>query len=182
MLWIARSDTAPRARDPAATPSLPGGHSRLAVGVRLGPVLRVDVDATRSQGFRFGRAADACPRHLPVTLRLTAFADLITVPAVELAAAGMPRTASSMSPTRQSFLRRPTAPRGRPRLAHVGFVAPRGSRPVAGSRKLMEVVRGGIRDHELVIFDFSAGTQRSTAPPGCSEGGPKRPDPVANGS
>ena len=45
-----------------------------------------------------------------------------------------------------------------PYLARVGLVALRGSFTVASSQKLVSVISADIRDHEVVIFDFSGAT------------------------
>ena len=42
-----------------------------------------------------------------------------------------------------------------PYSARVGLVALKGSFTVASSRKLVEVIGEDIKDHEIVIFDFS---------------------------
>ncbi len=45
-----------------------------------------------------------------------------------------------------------------PHAARVGPVALRGSFTVASSHKLVEVIGADIKDHEVVIFDFSGAT------------------------
>ena len=45
-----------------------------------------------------------------------------------------------------------------PHAARVGLVALRGSFTVASSHKLVEVIGADIKDHEVVIFDFSGAT------------------------
>ena len=48
-----------------------------------------------------------------------------------------------------------------PHSARVGLVVLRGSFTVASSRKLVAVIGADIRDHEVVIFDFSDTTYLS---------------------
>ena len=45
-----------------------------------------------------------------------------------------------------------------PHSARVGLVALRGTFTVASSHKLVEVIGADIKDHEIVIFDFSGAT------------------------
>ena len=45
-----------------------------------------------------------------------------------------------------------------PHSARVGLVALRGAFTVASSHKLVEVIGADIKDHEIVIFDFSGTT------------------------
>ena len=45
-----------------------------------------------------------------------------------------------------------------PHAARVGLVALRGTFTVASSHKLVEVIGADIKDHEVVIFDFSGAT------------------------
>ncbi len=104
---------------------------------------------------------------LLATLALTVFLDLITAVAVGLIAAGMAHARqlegleleSAMSvplldqaffPDRKGIFDRYSA--------RVGLVNLRGRFTVASSRKLMEVIAADIKDHEVVIFDFSGTT------------------------
>ena len=58
---------------------------------------------------------------------------------------------------RQTFLD-PEGEEADPFAARVGLVALRGSFTVASSTKLVAVIGGDIKDHEVVIFDFSGAT------------------------
>ena len=111
------------------------------------------------------------PEHLIVllaTLGLTVFVDLITAVAVGLIAAGMAHarqlegleldSAVSVPLLDQTFFADREELVADPHSARVGLVALRGRFTVASSRKLMEVIGADIKDHEVVIFDFSGAT------------------------
>ena len=104
---------------------------------------------------------------LLATLGLTVFVDLIVAVAVGLIAAGMaharqleglelesavsvPLLDQAFFPDRKGIFDRYSA--------RVGLVTLRGRFTVASSRKLMEVIAADIKDHEVVIFDFSGTT------------------------
>ena len=100
------------------------------------------------------------------TLSLTVFVDLITAVAVGLIAAGMTHArqlqhleldsvVSVPLLDRTFFARREGAAAADPYAARVGMVALRGSFTVASSHRLVDVIGADIRDHEIVIFDFS---------------------------
>ena len=55
----------------------------------------------------------------------------------------------------QTFFSAPDAAEGDPFSARVGLVAIRGRLTVASSNKLVGVISADIKDHEVVIFDFS---------------------------
>ena len=109
------------------------------------------------------------PEHLLVmliTLGLTVFLDLVTAVAIGLIAAGMASARQferleldrvvSVPLLDQSFL--PGATQGVDAdsfSARVGLVALRGSFTVASSSKLIDTISVDIRDHEVVIMDFS---------------------------
>ena len=102
------------------------------------------------------------------TLGLTVFVDLITAVAVGLIAAGMTHarqlesleldSAMSLPLLDQAFFGGRNIPGLDPYSARVGLVALKGRFTVASSRKLMEVIGADIKDHEVVIFDFSGAT------------------------
>ena len=112
------------------------------------------------------------PEHLIVmllTLGLTVFVDLVTAVAIGLIAAGMTHAQQLESLELDSVVSVPLLDQTffseykdmavtDPYSARVGLVALRGSFTVASSRKLVEVVGGDIKDHEIVIFDFSETT------------------------
>ncbi|MCY4428494.1 MAG: SulP family inorganic anion transporter [Halieaceae bacterium] len=112
------------------------------------------------------------PEHLLVmllTLSLTVFVDLITAVAIGLIAAGMAHARQlenleldsvvSVPLLDQTFFAGYRDTSGLdPYLARVGLVALRGSFTVASSQKLVSVISADIRDHEVVIFDFSDAT------------------------
>ena len=100
------------------------------------------------------------------TLSLTVFVDLITAVAVGLIAAGMTHArqlqhleldsvVSVPLLDRTFFARREGAAASDPYAARVGMVALRGNFTVASSHRLVDVIGADIRDHEIVIFDFS---------------------------
>ena len=106
---------------------------------------------------------------LLTTLRLTVFVDLIAAVAVGLILAGMAHSRllerleldSVMSvPLRdQTFLADQVGIDGSdPYSARVGLVALKGRFTVASSRHLVDAVGADIKDHEVVIFDFSGTT------------------------
>ncbi len=111
------------------------------------------------------------PEHLIVllaTLGLTVFVDLITAVAVGLIAAGMAHarqlegleldSAVSVPLLDQTFFAGREELVTDPYSARVGLVALRGRFTVASSRKLMEVIGADVKDHEVVVFDFSGAT------------------------
>ena len=105
---------------------------------------------------------------LLATLGLTVFVDLITAVAVGLIAAGMAHarqlegleldSAVSVPLLDHTFFADRQDAAMDPYSARVGLVALRGRFTVASSRKLMEVIGADIKDHEVVIFDFSGAT------------------------
>ena len=105
---------------------------------------------------------------LLATLGLTVFVDLITAVAVGLIAAGMAHarqlegfeldSAVSVPLLDQTFFADRADPQADPYSARVGMVALRGQFTVASSRKLMEVIGADIKEHDVVIFDFSGAT------------------------
>ena len=101
-----------------------------------------------------------------ITLSLTVFLDLVTAVAVGLIAAGLATSRqferleldSVVSvPLRDQTFLGPAENAGAvdPFLARVGLVALRGSFSVASSNKLVTTISLDIRDHEVVILDFS---------------------------
>ena len=101
-----------------------------------------------------------------LTLGLTVFVDLVTAVAIGLIAAGMTHAQQLETLELDSVISAPLLDRtffseykdmtvADPYSARVGLVALRGSFTVASSRKLVEVIGGDIKDHEVVIFDFS---------------------------
>ena len=104
-----------------------------------------------------------------LTLGLTVFVDLVTGVAIGLIAAGMAHArqleyleldsvVSVPMQDRMFFSQYEDMARSDPYSAQVGLVALKGSFTVASSRKLVEVIGGDIKDHEVVIFDFSETT------------------------
>ena len=104
-----------------------------------------------------------------VTLGLTVFVDLITGVAIGLIVAGMAHARQLENLELDSALSVPLLDRtffsglegmakADPYSARVGLVALKGSFTVASSRKLTEVIGADIKDHEIVIFDFSGTT------------------------
>ncbi len=100
------------------------------------------------------------------TLCLTVFVDLITAVAIGLIAGGMVHarrlgrleldSVVSVPLLEASFFADGTAPaQDDPHAARVGMVALRGTLSVASSHKLVSVVGLDIKEHEVVIFDFS---------------------------
>ncbi len=103
---------------------------------------------------------------LLTTLCLTVFVDLLAGVAMGLIAAGMAHAGQlerleldsvvSVPLLDQMFLGEDAAPD--PFSARVGMVALRGAFTVASSQKLIGTVGMDIKDHEVVIFDFSQAT------------------------
>ena len=100
------------------------------------------------------------------TLGLTVFVDLITAVAIGLIAGGMVHarrlgrleldSVVSVPLLEASFFADDSIPVGDdPHAARVGMVALRGTLSVASSHKLVSVVGLDIKEHEVVIFDFS---------------------------
>ena len=102
------------------------------------------------------------------TLSLTVFVDLVTAVAIGLIAAGMANAQElegleldsvvSVPLLDQTFFFAPDAAEVDPFSARVGLVAIRGRLTVASSNKLVGVISADIKDHEVVIFDFSEAT------------------------
>ena len=105
-----------------------------------------------------------------ITLALTVFLDLVTAIAIGLIAAGMVAARQverqeldsvvSTPLLDQSFLydspeEAAAANDGDEFAARVGVVGMRGRFSVASSSKLVNIIGGDIRDHDVVIFDFS---------------------------
>ena len=104
-----------------------------------------------------------------ITLGLTVFVDLVTAVAIGLIAAGMASARQferleldsvvSVPLLDQSFLGSEEGEDGEDDesafSARVGLVALRGSFTVASSNKLIDTISVDIRDHEVVILDFS---------------------------
>ena len=101
-----------------------------------------------------------------MTLGLTVFLDLVTAVAIGLIAAGMASArqferlqldsvVSVPLLDRMFFTGDETAGDGDTFSARVGLVALRGSFTVASSNKLISTISVDIRDHEVVILDFS---------------------------
>ena len=104
-----------------------------------------------------------------ITLGLTVFVDLLTAVAIGLIAAGMAHGRQLQGLELDSVVSVPMLDRtffaGRPQLltadpyaARVGLVALRGSFTVASSHKLVGVIGADIKEHEIVVFDFSGAT------------------------
>ena len=104
-----------------------------------------------------------------MTLGLTVFVDLVTAVAIGLIAAGMAHARQLEQLELDSVVSVPLLDRtflaGQgevaavdPYAARVGLVALRGSFTVASSHKLVGVISADIKDHEVVIFDFSGAT------------------------
>ena len=101
-----------------------------------------------------------------LTLGLTVFVDLVTAVAIGLIAAGITHAQQLETLELDSVISVPLLDQmffseyeemalTDPYSARVGLVALKGSFTVASSRKLVEVIGGDIKDHEIVIFDFS---------------------------
>ena len=106
------------------------------------------------------------------TLGLTVFVDLITAVAIGLIVAGMVRAQQLEYLELDNVISVPVLDRTffagfagmaelDPHSARVGLVVLRGSFTVASSRELVSVIGADIRDHEVVIFDFSDTTYLS---------------------
>ena len=104
-----------------------------------------------------------------ITLGLTVFVDLLTAVAIGLIAAGMAHGRQLQGLELDSVVSVPMLDRtffaGRTQLltedpyaARVGLVALRGSFTVASSHKLVGVIGADIKEHEIVVFDFSGAT------------------------
>ena len=104
-----------------------------------------------------------------VTLGLTVFVDLVTAVAIGLIAAGMVLAQQLERLEMDSVVSVPLldhvlfegladASAIDPYSARVGLVRLKGSFTVASSQKLYGVIGGDIKDHEVVIFDFSGAT------------------------
>ena len=99
------------------------------------------------------------------TLMLTVFVDLITGVAIGLIAAGMAHARQlegleldsviSVPLLDRTFLADAGNPESDPFAARVGLVQLKGRFTVASSHKLIAVIGADIKDHEVVIFDFS---------------------------
>ena len=101
-----------------------------------------------------------------LTLGLTVLVDLVTAVAVGLIAAGMAHarrlerleldSVISVPLLDRTFFAEEHGPPAADRYsARVGLVALKGTLTVASSNKLVGVIGGDIKDHEVVIFDFS---------------------------
>ena len=106
---------------------------------------------------------------LLITLGLTVFVDLVTAVAIGLIVAGMAHARKLESLEldsvvsvplldRQFFTREEDGSSMDEYTARVGLVALRGSFTVASSKKLVGVISEDIKDHDVVIFDFSEAT------------------------
>ena len=104
-----------------------------------------------------------------MTLGLTVFVDLVTAVGIGLIAAGMAHARQlerleldsvvSVPLMDRTFLSGGEDTSGMdPHSARAGLVALRGTFTVASSHKLVEVIGADIKDHEVVIFDFSRAT------------------------
>ena len=104
-----------------------------------------------------------------ITLALTIFVDLVTAVAIGLIAGGMAHARqleqleldsviSLPLLDRVFFAQHPSAAELDSYLARVGLIALRGSFTVASSHKLAPTIGEDIKEHEVVIFDFSDAT------------------------
>ena len=104
-----------------------------------------------------------------MTLSLTVLVDLVTAVAIGLIAAGMAHARQLEGLELDSVVSVPLLDQtffagykrmadADPLSARVGLVALRGSFTVASSHKLVAVISVDIRDHDVVIFDFSGAT------------------------
>ena len=104
-----------------------------------------------------------------MTLSLTVLVDLVTAVAIGLIAAGMAHARQLEGLELDSVVSVPILDRTffagfeqmaaiDPLSARVGLVALRGSFTVASSHKLVAAISADLRDHEVVIFDFSGTT------------------------
>ena len=102
---------------------------------------------------------------MAITMGLTVFLDLVTAVAIGLIAAGMAAARQlerleldsvvSVPLMDQTFFAGDEALGADPFSARVGLVSLRGNFTVASSVKLINTISLDIRDHEVVIFDFS---------------------------
>ena len=101
-----------------------------------------------------------------MTLLLTVLVDLVTAVAIGLIVAGMNHARQLRNLELDKVVSVPVLDRAffadeegmeidDPHQARVGIVALRGTLTVASSRNLVSVIGADIRDHEVVIFDFS---------------------------
>ena len=104
---------------------------------------------------------------LLITLGLTVFVDLVTAVAIGLIAAGMAHARQLERLELDSVVSVPLLDQAffggegdtdDPYSARVGLIALRGGFTVASAQKLIGVIGPDIRDHEVVIFDFSGAT------------------------
>ena len=104
---------------------------------------------------------------LLLTFVLTVFVDLVTAVAIGLIAAGMAHARQLERLELDSVVSVPLLDRTfftdadgalDPYSARVGLIALRGSFTVASAQKLVRVIGPDIKDHEVVIFDFSGAT------------------------
>ncbi len=103
-----------------------------------------------------------------VTLLLTVFVDLITGVAIGLIAAGMAHALQlesleldsvvSVPLLDSTFLPEPPSGAADAYSARVGLVQLKGRFTVASSHRLITVIGSDIKDHQVVIFDFSGAT------------------------
>ena len=104
-----------------------------------------------------------------ITLGLTVFVDLVTGIAIGLIAAAMAHSrqlerlemdsvVSTPLLDQEFFSNRQDDPGADAYLARVGLLALRGSFTVASSNRLARAISADIKDHEVVIFDFSRAT------------------------
>ena len=104
-----------------------------------------------------------------MTMCLTVFVDLISAVAIGLIAAGMTHARQLETLELDSVVSVPMLDHiffsefkdvdmVDPFAARVGLVALRGSFTVASSHKLVQMIGADIKDHEVVIFDFSGAT------------------------
>ena len=104
-----------------------------------------------------------------MTLSLTVLVDLVTAVAISLIAAGIAHARQLEGLELDSVVSVPILDRTffagfeqmaaiDPLSARVGLVALRGSFTVASSHKLVAAISADLRDHEVVIFDFSGTT------------------------
>ena len=103
---------------------------------------------------------------MALTLGLTVFVDLITAVAIGLIVAGMVHARQLETLELDSVVSVPLLDRefltgdesrtdAEPHTARVGLVSLRGSFTIASSRKLVVAIGEDIKEHEVVIFDFS---------------------------
>ncbi|WP_446831281.1 SulP family inorganic anion transporter [Candidatus Foliamicus sp.] len=101
-----------------------------------------------------------------LTLFLTVVVDLVTAVAIGLIVAGMTQARQLKGPELDSVVSIPILDRtffagedgmtiSDPLQARVGMVALRGTLTVASSRNLASVIGADIREHKIVVFDFS---------------------------